>query len=210
MAELQLIGRFFDAVNRHNKRTERRGFAPNPATPWVNLHSNGQFNMSLKIHALRQEQWLARPIDEVFSFFSDARNLEAITPPWLGFKILSMSSDSIAKGTEIRYQIRLHGIPIQWRTEILRWDPPYCFVDVQRSGPYKLWHHTHRFEARGDWTRMTDVVRYTLPFGWLGQMVHRLKVGADVRRIFDYRRMRIEGYFGAARGGPTCGGAGAS
>jgi ligand-binding SRPBCC domain-containing protein len=165
--------------------------------------------MSLKIYALKQEQWIARPIDEVFAFFSDARNLEAITPPWVGFKILSMSSDAIAEGTEIRYQIRLHGIPIHWRTEILRWDPPHSFVDVQRSGPYKLWEHTHRFEAHGDRTRMSDEVRYALPFGVLGRMVHRLKVGADVRKIFEYRRKRIDEHF-ATRGGATCGGAGVS
>ncbi len=152
--------------------------------------------MSTNIHVLRQEQWIDRPIGEVFAFFSDPRNLEAITPPWLGFKIVSMSSDAIKKGTEIRYRLSLHGIPIKWRTEIRKWSPPYCFVDFQVSGPYKLWHHTHRFEAHGNLTRMADVVRYTLPFGVVGRMVHVLKVREDVRRIFEYRRQRIEEAFG--------------
>jgi len=151
--------------------------------------------MSFKIYALRQEQWISRPIDEVFAFFSDARNLEAITRSWLGFKILSMSSSSIVEGTEIRYRLRLHGIPIQWRTEICGWVPPHCFVDVQRSGPYELWHHTHRFEAYGDRTKMIDKVRYTLPFGVLGRVVHALSVHGDVREIFDYRRQRIDDCF---------------
>jgi hypothetical protein len=159
----------------------------------------------MKIYTLRQEQWISRPLDEVFAFFSDARNLEAITPQWVGFKILSMSSDSIAEGTEIRYRIRLHGIPIQWRTEILKWDPPHSFVDVQRSGPYKLWEHTHRFQDHGSRTLMSDEVRYALPFGVLGRVAHWLKVGADVRKIFKYRRGRIDEYFSA-----TCGGAGVS
>lgn len=151
--------------------------------------------MSFRIHTLRQEQWIPRPIDEVFAFFSDAHNLEAITPPWLGFRILSVSSDSITEGTEIRYQLKLHGIPIPWRTEIRKWNPPHRFIDLQRSGPYKLWHHTHTFEAHGNRTRMIDVVRYTLPFGILGRIVHALKVRGDVRRIFAYRYKCIDEFF---------------
>ena len=147
--------------------------------------------MSRKFHTLRREQWIPSPIEEVFAFFADAHNLEEITPPWLGFRIVVMESGSISKGTEIRYRLRLHGIPIRWRTEIRRWDAPYGFVDVQRSGPYKIWHHTHRFEAHDDRTKMIDVVRYTLPCGVLGRMVHALKVRSDLWRIFDYRRQRI-------------------
>lgn len=93
--------------------------------------------MSFKFHTLRREQWIPSPIEKVFAFFGDAHNLEEITPPWLGFRILAMESGSISEGTEIRYRLRLHGIPIRWRTEIRQWDAPYRFVDVQRSGPYK-------------------------------------------------------------------------
>jgi len=151
--------------------------------------------MSSRIYVLRQEQWVSRPIDEVFAFFSDVRNLEAITPPWLGFKILSMSTSAIEEDTEIQYRLSLHGMSMKWRTKIRRWDPPYRFVDTQESGPYKLWHHTHRFEAHGERTRMVDVVRYTLPLGILGRAVHALKVRGDVRRIFEYRRKRIDEIF---------------
>lgn len=147
------------------------------------------------MYTLRQEQWIARPIDEVFAFFANAHNLEAITPPWLNFRILSVTPGAIAEGTEIRYRLRLHGLPIDWRTEIRKWNPPCRFVDVQRSGPYKLWHHTHRFEAHGNRTRMVDVVRYQLPFGILGRIVHMLKVRGDVQRIFTYRRQQIDAYF---------------
>ena len=147
-------------------------------------------------YTLRQEHWIAQPIDEVFAFFSDAHNLEKITPPWVGFKILSMSTGKIQQGTEIRYRLRLHGFPIHWCTEILKWNPPHEFIDVQRTGPCKLWHHTHRFVAEAGGTRMVDEVQYALPFGVLGRMVHALKVQRDVREIFDYRRQQIDATFG--------------
>ena len=145
----------------------------------------------IRFHTLSREQWIARPIDEVFAFFADAKNLEAITPPWLRFRILSCRPDPVQAGSEIRYRLRWHGIPIYWTTDIRHWDAPHRFIDVQRSGPYRLWHHTHRFEAHGDRTKMTDVVRYALPFGFLGRLVHKLKVRADVQQIFDYRYSRI-------------------
>ncbi len=155
--------------------------------------------MSFRFHTLRREQWIPRPIDEVFAFFADACNLEEITPPWLGFRILAMDSAFISEGTEIRYRLRLHSIPIQWTTEIRSWNSPYRFVDVQRSGPYRLWHHAHFFEAHEGRTRMIDVVRYKLPFGILGRIVHMLMVRGDLERIFDYRRKRIHELFPAPK-----------
>ena len=153
----------------------------------------------MRFHTLRREQWIGRPIEEVFAFFADARNLEEITPPWLGFRILSMDSPSITKGTHIRYRLRLRGLPIYWTTEIRLWSAPHRFVDTQRAGPYRLWHHTHRFEAHGETTRMIDVVRYKLPFGILGRIVHAVKVRGDVQKIFDYRRQKIHLLFGEPR-----------
>jgi ligand-binding SRPBCC domain-containing protein len=155
--------------------------------------------MSLRLHTLRQEQWINLPVEKVFAFFADAHNLETITPPWLGFRILSVTSSSVSNGTQIRYRLRLHGLPIRWLTEIRRWDPPFKFVDVQLSGPYRIWHHTHRFEAHGDRTKMIDVVRYVLPFGFVGQIVHTLMVRSEVGRIFDYRRQRIGELFGQSK-----------
>ena len=147
-------------------------------------------------YTLRREQWVDRPIDEVFAFFADAHNLEEITPPWLGFKILSMSTNSISEGTMILYRLRLHGIPIHWRTRIREWNPPHCFVDEQTQGPYRQWRHTHRFEAHGNRTKMTDEVQYALPFGVIGRIAHALKVRGDVSLIFDHRRMQIDARFG--------------
>lgn len=149
-------------------------------------------------HTLRREQWIPRPLDEVFPFFADARNLQELTPPWLHFRILSPGSDAVTQGTLIRYRLLVRGIPIRWTTLIREWRPPHLFVDIQQSGPYRLWHHTHRFEAHGERTKMIDVVRYALPLGILGQIAHTLAVRNDVHRIFDYRRERIHHLFGVA------------
>jgi len=153
----------------------------------------------MRFHTLRREQWIKRPIDDVFAFFADARNLETITPPWLGFRILETDSSSVTEGTHIRYRLRLHGLPIYWTTEIRQWRAPNRFVDVQRSGPYKLWHHTHRFESHGERTRMIDVVRYRLPFGILGRIIHAWMVKGDLQKIFEYRRQKIHLLFSEPR-----------
>ena len=139
---------------------------------------------------------MPRPLDEVFRFFSDASNLELLTPAWLKFKILTPPPIAVASGTHIQYRLSWHGIPLRWTTEITRWNPPHDFEDIQLSGPYKLWHHTHRFQARDSGTQLTDVVEYALPFGFLGQIAHALQVRRSVEQIFDYRYQRIEEMFG--------------
>ena len=138
-------------------------------------------------HILRREQWLPRPIEEVFAFFSEARNLEAITPPWLGFRIISPETIVMRPGTRIHYLIRLHGLPLRWVTEIQTWEPPHQFVDVQLRGPYRLWHHTHRFEPVDGGTLVRDEVHYVLPFGPLGRLVHAWMVKSELEAIFDHR-----------------------
>jgi ligand-binding SRPBCC domain-containing protein len=148
--------------------------------------------MSVPFDTLRREQWIPKPIEEVFAFFVDAYNLEQITPPWLNFRMLSLDSQPVRKGTLIRYRLRLHGLPIYWRTEIRQWRAPNRFVDVQRIGPYRLWHHTHVFQAHGDRTKMIDVVRYKLPLGFFGRLIHELKVRGDLQKIFEYRRHKIQ------------------
>jgi ligand-binding SRPBCC domain-containing protein len=145
---------------------------------------------------LRREQWVPRPVEEVFAFFAEAANLAELTPPWLAFRILPPQPPGISRGVRIRYRIGWHGLPMRWTTEIRRWNPPHSFVDVQLQGPYRLWHHTHRFEPYRGGTRMTDVVRYSLPLGPIGRAAHALVVRRDVERIFDYRFSRINELFG--------------
>jgi ligand-binding SRPBCC domain-containing protein len=150
--------------------------------------------MNVHVHTLRREQRLPGPPEEVFGFFADARNLEAITPSLLRFRVMGSGAEAIemAPGTLIRYRLRVHGMPVGWLTAIREWDPPHRFVDEQLRGPYALWHHTHSFEAlEGGGTLMRDVVRYALPFGPLGELARRLFVARDVEAIFDYRAQRI-------------------
>jgi ligand-binding SRPBCC domain-containing protein len=151
--------------------------------------------MSVHAHTLSREQRLPGPPEDVFAFFGDARNLEAITPPLLRFRVMDSGPDAIAMGagTLIRYRLRVHRVPVGWLTAIREWDPPHRFVDEQLRGPYALWHHTHTFEAIEDGaaTLMRDVVRYALPFGFIGEAARRLFVARDVEAIFDYRAERI-------------------
>src|SRR4051794_13228311 len=143
----------------------------------------------MAIHVLERENLLPGPPQAVFPFFGDALNLEAITPPWLDFRVVTPGPIAMAPGTLIEYRLKLHGVPIRWRTTIAVWDPPRRFVDVQLSGPYRMWHHTHDFEpAPGGGTLMRDTVRNALPLGPLGAIAHRLLVRHDLERIFDFRR----------------------
>ena len=139
-------------------------------------------------HTLRREQQLPGEPGAVFGFFAEAANLEAITPPWLSFRIVTPPPIAMGVGTLIEYRLRLHGLPISWLTRIEVWEPGVRFVDQQLRGPYALWHHTHEFApAPGGATTMRDTVRYALPFGPLGELAHRLFVRRDLDRIFDHR-----------------------
>lgn len=151
----------------------------------------GRRSREVRLHTLHREQRLPLPIEGVFEFFGDARNLEAITPPWLGFRVVTPEPIVMAPGALIEYRLRLHGVRLGWRTRIVAWEPPGRFVDVQLSGPYRLWHHTHEFEADGRSTVMRDTVRYALPLGPLGTLAHALLVRRDVEAIFDFRREEV-------------------
>src|SRR5262249_37322421 len=96
------------------------------------------------------------PIDDVFAFFADAGHLEAITPPWLRFRVLRVAPPAVRRGTLIDYALRLHGLPLRWRSEISAWEPPHRFVDEQRRGPYRRWHHEHTFRAVAGGTEVRD------------------------------------------------------
>jgi ligand-binding SRPBCC domain-containing protein len=139
---------------------------------------------------LEREQLVPTSPEETFAFFSDPRNLEAITPPWLRFRILE-APERLGPGSLLRYPLRLFGIPIGWRTAITEWNPPHGFVDEQLRGPYRLWIHEHRLEPHAAGTVVRDRVRYRIPLGPLGTLVGRLFVRRWLDRIFDYRAARI-------------------
>lgn len=139
-------------------------------------------------YTLRDHLWLPRNIDEVFDFFSDACNLEEITPPWLHFHVLTPKPIAMHPGSLIDYKLRLHGIPICWRTEISEWEPPFRFVDCQLRGPYRLWRHLHTFEEQDGGTLVRDRVDYATPSG---RLIHWLVVRPDLERIFTYRHRKM-------------------
>ena len=140
-----------------------------------------------KPHRLERTHTVTHPIDEVFAFFSDAANLEALTPGFLKFRILTPMPLEMKKDAQIIYQLGLFGLPMKWRTRITDWVPGKRFVDEQESGPYALWRHTHEFEAQGESTLMRDVVEYREPLGPLGTIAHHLFVRRMVEKIFDFR-----------------------
>jgi len=139
------------------------------------------------------EQWLPRPLPEVFHFFSDARNLERLTPEWLRFNVLTPEPIPMAVGTTIDYRLFWHGIPLRWTSEIAAWEPPHRFVDRQLRGPYRLWHHEHRFEEADGGTSVIDEVEYAV---WGGALAVRFGVRRDIERIFEYRRKTLDEMFG--------------
>ena len=129
---------------------------------------------------------------DVFPFFADAGNLEAITPGWLAFRIITPRPLEMRAGALIEYRLRLHGLRLAWLTRIDEWTPGVRFVDSQLAGPYALWHHTHEFAPDGPGaTVMRDTVRYALPYWPLGEVAHALLVRRDLERIFDFRSAEV-------------------
>jgi hypothetical protein len=149
-------------------------------------------------YVLEREQFLAAPLERVFAFFADARNLGEITPTWLGFRIRTPLPIETRAGAIIEYTLRLGGVPLFWRTRIAEWKPAERFVDEQERGPYARWVHEHEFRALGDGVLMRDRVRYALPFGPLGRAVHALAVRALLARIFDHRFDAVRARLGGA------------
>lgn len=154
----------------------------NPARPgWV-LHAT---------------QWLPRGIDEVWPFFTDAHNLEAITPPILRFNVTTPAPIDMKAGTLIDYRLRIRGVPVGWRTEISLWEPGVRFMDRQLRGPYRWWEHEHTFTPQAGGTLCTDRVEYHVPGGPLAPLVHALAVRRDVGAIFRYRGRCLAERFGS-------------
>lgn len=131
----------------------------------------------------------------MFALFSDAFQLERLTPPWLRFRVLTPGPISMREGQLIDYQLKLHGLPVRWRTEITDWEPPFLFRDSQRRGPYLLWEHTHTFEESDGGTLVCDQVKYRVPGGFL---INRLFVQRDLLRIFNYRHDQFPKLLGVA------------
>ena len=156
----------------------------------------GYFALSwqpVTLHVFESELWLPVPLEKVFPFFADARNLELLTPPWLNFQVLTPGEIKMKTGAKIDYQLRVHGLRVRWQSEITIWNPPHQFADEQRRGPYLRWSHTHTFAGKDGGTFCRDHVCYAVPGGAL---INRLFVRRDVEKIFNYRRTALKKYFG--------------
>jgi ligand-binding SRPBCC domain-containing protein len=145
----------------------------------------------MKTFWFQTETLLKTSLTDVFKFFSNAENLETITPPWLKFNIITPLPIEMRKGAVIDYQLKLYGIPLKWKTLILEWDPPFRFIDCQLNGPYKKWIHEHRFEEKGQEIHMIDSIEYALPGGILAPAINSIKIKKDINKIFLYREKKI-------------------
>jgi ligand-binding SRPBCC domain-containing protein len=149
----------------------------------------------MRLRVFESELWLPLPPEAVFPFFADAANLDAITPPWLHFRIVSPPPIVMREGTLIDYRLRVRGVPLRWRTRISAWQPPHRFVDEQIRGPYRRWIHEHTFELFNGGTLARDRVTYAVPLDWL---LHPLFVRRDLQEIFQYRAVVLRQRFGGS------------
>jgi ligand-binding SRPBCC domain-containing protein len=148
----------------------------------------------MKLYQVRYTQQLPITLQDAWAFFSDPRNLSNITPPWLAFQPTSDAPAEMYPGLILTYRIQpFPGVPMSWVTEITHVREPHYFVDEQRFGPYRFWHHQHHFRETEGGVEMEDIVHYSLPFGMVGQAVNALTVGGKVKGIFEYRRTVLEG-----------------
>jgi ligand-binding SRPBCC domain-containing protein len=148
----------------------------------------------MRVRNFESQLWLLQPRDKVFAFFSDAQNLDLITPPWLHFRTITPGRTEMQEGMLMDHRLRVHRFPIRWRSKITDWDPPVRFVDEQVRGPYRLWMHEHRFEERHGATLVHDHVRYAVLFDFL---IHRWFIRRDIERIFAYRQKKLREIFAA-------------
>ncbi|MFN0118071.1 MAG: SRPBCC family protein [Elusimicrobiota bacterium] len=149
----------------------------------------------MKTHELHHTQLIKKSLPDVFSFFENPANLAKITPPELGFKILTPTPIQMGKGSLIDYTVCVMRFPIRWTSLISEYEPPHKFVDVQLKGPYSFWHHTHLFEEHPEGTLIKDIVHYCLPFGLVGNLLHGLFVKRQLHGIFAYREKVISDFF---------------
>jgi ligand-binding SRPBCC domain-containing protein len=145
----------------------------------------------MAIYSFSKEQYIPADMDTVWSFFVNPSNLSVITPPDMNFEQISEKTGQIYAGQLIRYRVvPLLGIPVKWMTEITHMDEGRFFVDEQRMGPFSFWHHQHHFEAVAGGVKMTDIIHYKNPLGWLGVLANGMLVRKRLEKIFEYRRKK--------------------
>ncbi len=150
----------------------------------------------MKVYSLKTEQFVNASIEECWSFFSNPKNLQKITPSDMGFKITDFDEKNMYAGQIIQYKVSpLFGIKLGWMTVITVVKEQSYFVDEQRFGPYTLWHHKHFFEAKDNGVLMTDLIHYALPLSFIGRIMNTLVVKNKLKTIFDYRKVKVDELF---------------
>jgi len=150
----------------------------------------------VRTHELLMEQWVPQPLDTVFEFYSDAKNLEVLTPPFLNFEVTGQSTQDVEEGTRIDYKLKLYGITFRWQSIIMDWRPKERFSDIQTVGPYRLWHHTHDFVEQDGGTLIRDRAVYRVPLWTIGDLVIHPIVRRDLEKIFGFRWQKTRDLFG--------------
>lgn len=151
----------------------------------------------MAVYEIKQQQYINRPLKEVWDFFSNPKNLATITPAYMKFTVTSDQEEKIYAGQIITYKVSpVLGIPLFWMTEITQVKEGHHFIDEQRIGPYKLWHHQHFFEEKDGGVLMKDHVHYQLPFGFLGSIAHSLFVKRQLTSIFNFRKKKVDELLG--------------
>ena len=150
----------------------------------------------MKVYKLETVQYINATLDECWDFFSSPQNLQKITPLDMGFQIVDFDGRKAYPGQVIQYKVSpLLGIKLSWMTIITAVKDKSYFIDEQRFGPYTLWHHKHFFEATENGVKMTDVVHYALPLGFLGRIMNTLVVKSKLKEIFSYREKAVDELF---------------
>ena len=148
------------------------------------------------VYQLKRRQFVKASLEEVWNFVKDPHNLSKITPSDMDFTIQGEKPATMYPGMMIRYRVKpLFGLPLSWLTEITHVEENTYFVDEQRLGPYRLWHHEHHLIAREEGVEMLDIVTYSIGFGFLDPLLHRWIVQPQLKKIFDYRERVLEEYF---------------
>lgn len=148
------------------------------------------------MYQIKREQLVKASLEECWDFFSNPNNLKHITPDYMGFNVKTEVPDKMYEGLMIGYTVKpLFNIPMEWITEIKYVHDKKFFVDEQRKGPYKIWHHEHHFEEVNEGVKLIDIVTYELPLGFLGRLAHPILVKNKLKEIFDYRVKKVEEIF---------------
>lgn len=162
------------------------------------LASLAYIHLAMAFYQFTRIQDIPADLDTVWAFISRPENLQEITPAYMGFEVTHLSGEAMYPGMIIAYRVRpLAGIPLKWITEITHVKEKAYFVDEQRMGPYKLWHHQHKIETIAGGVRMTDIVTYISPFGWMGALANRLLIRKQLQAIFHYREQALIRIFGS-------------